>query len=50
VEELIEALFAAPIANILIVTGLVFLGIAVVGKISGRIKPGETGRIMPGLR
>ena len=48
-EEFIKALFAAPIANILIVAGLVFLGIAVVGKISRRIEPGKTGWVVSGL-
>jgi hypothetical protein len=39
----------APIANILILAGLAFLAIGVVGKTSGKIEPGTTGRIMSGL-
>jgi hypothetical protein len=47
--ELIKAVLAAPIANLFIVGGLVFLGIAVVGQISGKIEPGKTGRIASGV-
>ena len=48
-DELIKAVLAAPIANLFIVGGLVFLGIAVVGQISGKIEPGKTGRIASGV-
>lgn len=48
-DELIGHLVDAPQANILIVAGLVFLGIAVVGKISGKIEPGKFGRITAAL-
>ncbi|MFQ5787130.1 MAG: hypothetical protein ACE5H1_04040 [Thermodesulfobacteriota bacterium] len=44
-DELIKNIFDAPIANLLIVAGLVFLIIAVIGKVSGKIDPGKTGRI-----
>ena len=47
-EDLIASLSTAPIANLLILGGLVFLGIAVVGKISGKIEPGKSGRIAAG--
>ena len=47
-DELIKGVFAAPIANLLVIAGLVFLGIAVVGKIPGKIEPGKTGRIASG--
>ncbi len=48
-DTIIETIFASPVANLLIVAGLVFLGIAVVGNISGKIQPGTTGRIASGL-
>jgi photosystem II stability/assembly factor-like uncharacterized protein len=48
-DELIKAVLAAPVANLFIVGGLVFLGIAVVGQISGKIEPGKTGRIASGV-
>jgi len=47
-DELIKNIFDAPVANLLIIAGLVFLVIAVIGKISGRIDPGKTGRITAG--
>jgi hypothetical protein len=39
----------APLANILILAGLVFLGVGAVGKITGKIEPDKTGRMMAGL-
>jgi hypothetical protein len=48
-DTLIETIFASPVANLLIVAGLVFLGIAVVGNIRGKIQPGKSGRIASGL-
>jgi hypothetical protein len=47
--DLLSHLVDAPLANILILAGLVFLGIGIVGKISGKIEPSTTGRIMSGL-
>lgn len=47
--DLIGHLVDAPLANLLILAGLVFLGIAVVGKISGKVEPGQAGRIMAGV-
>src|ERR1700693_3019434 len=35
--------------NLLTIAGLVFLGIAVVGKISGKIDPSPSGRVMSGI-
>ncbi len=48
-SDLIGHLVDAPLANLLILAGLVFLGIAVVGKISGKVEPGQAGRIMAGV-
>ncbi len=39
----------APLANILIIAGLLFLGIGAVGKITGKIEPNTVGRVMAGL-
>jgi hypothetical protein len=48
-EELVMTIFASPLANLFIVAGLVFLGVAVIGDISGKIQPGKNGRIFSGL-
>ena len=47
--DLLSHVVDAPVANILILAGLAFLAIGVVGKISGKIEPSTTGRIMSGL-
>jgi len=46
--DLLSHLVDAPLANILILAGLAFLGIAVIGKIRGKIEPSTSGRIMAG--
>lgn len=38
----------APLANILILAGLLFLGIGAVGKVTGKIEPDKTGRMIAG--
>jgi hypothetical protein len=48
-SELIGHLTDAPLPNLLIIAGLVFLGIAVVGKVSGKIEPDRLGRIASGV-
>ena len=48
-NELLELILKSPIANLLIIAGLGFLGIAVVGNISGKIQPGTGGRLLSGL-
>lgn len=47
--DLISHLTDAPLPNLLIVAGLIFVGIGVVGKVSGKIEPDTTGRVMAGL-
>jgi hypothetical protein len=47
--DVLSHLIDAPLPNILIVAGLAFLAIAVLGKISGKIEPGTSGRVMSGL-
>lgn|GEM_PF-4414128 len=39
----------APLANILIIAGLLFLGIGAVGKVAGKIEPDRLGRMVAGL-
>ena len=48
-NEILELILKSPIANLLIIAGLGFLGIAVVGNISGKIQPGTGGRLLSGL-
>jgi hypothetical protein len=48
-EGLIGHVLDAPAANLCLVSGLVFLAIAVVGNISGKIQPGNPGRIASGV-
>jgi hypothetical protein len=48
-DQAIEFILQSPIANLFIVAGLAFLGIAVVGNISGKIQPDTNGRILSGL-
>jgi hypothetical protein len=43
--DLISHVIDAPIPNLCVISGLVFLAIAVLGNISGRIEPGNAGRI-----
>src|SRR2546421_674061 len=48
VKELVEGAFKAPIASLLVVFGLIFLVIAVIGN-NQYIKPGKQGRKMAGI-
>ena len=48
-EELIQHFIDAPMPNLCVLSGLVFLAIAVVGNISGKIQPGKVGRIAAGI-
>ena len=47
--DFLSHLVDAPLANILIVAGLIFLGIAAVGKVTGKIEPDKFGRLVAGL-
>ena len=42
-------MLGAPITTLLVVAGLLFLLIAVVGNVAGRIEPGRTGRVASGV-
>jgi hypothetical protein len=48
-DEIITHLLDEPIANLIVLGGLVFLFVAAVGKISGKIEPDTRGRIVCGL-
>lgn len=48
-DELIKTIFSAPVSTLFIVAGLIFLGIAVVGRISGKIDPDPRGRVASGI-
>ena len=48
-EALIKSVVDAPVANLCVLAGLVFLAIGVVGNISGKIQPGNPGRIAAGV-
>ncbi len=48
-KELIELILDSPLSTLLVLAGIEFLGIAVVGNISGKIQPGTGGRILSGL-
>jgi hypothetical protein len=47
--DFLSTALGAPTAKLLIVAGLLFLGVAVVGNITGRIQPGALGRILGGF-
>ncbi len=47
--DIVNNIISAPIANLLVFAGIIFLGIAVVGKIIGKIEPGKSGRIISGI-
>ena len=49
IDELVKALFSAPLATVFVIAGLIFLLVAVVGNISGKIEPGPKGRIFSGM-
>ncbi len=47
--DFLSHLVDAPLANILIIAGLLFLGIGAVGKVTGKIEPDKFGRLMVSL-
>lgn len=48
-DDFIKYVLTAPLATLLIVSGILFLFVAVVGNISGKIEPGVKGRIASGV-
>ncbi|HWA91328.1 MAG TPA: hypothetical protein VG889_14925 [Rhizomicrobium sp.] len=47
--DLVKALLGAPVNSVLVVVGLAFLALAVLGKIGDRLDPGPRGRIGAGV-
>jgi hypothetical protein len=47
--DLIQHLIDEPVANLIVLAGVVFLFIAAVGKVSGKIEPDARGRIACGI-
>jgi hypothetical protein len=45
----ITHMFDAPIANLLLVAGIAFQGVVVLGNIANKIGPGKVGRILAGV-
>ncbi len=48
-DEIIKGIFAAPLATIFVVAGMIFLFVAAVGNISGKVEPGSRGRVISGI-
>ena len=48
-DELFKGLFTAPLATLFIISGMIFLLIAVIGNISGKVEPGSKARIASGI-
>jgi hypothetical protein len=48
-DEIVKGVFTAPLATVFVVAGMIFLLIAVVGNISGKIEPGAKGRVISGI-
>jgi hypothetical protein len=48
-DALVNSVFTAPLATLFIISGILFLLIAVLGNISGKIEPGEKARIVSGV-
>lgn len=48
-QELVKDVFTAPLGTIFVLAGVLFLLIAVVGKVSGKIEPGPKERALAGM-
>lgn len=48
-DEIVKGIFTAPLATVFVIAGVIFLLVAVVGNISGKIEPGAKGRIISGM-
>jgi hypothetical protein len=48
-DELVKGVFTAPVATLFIVGGMLFLLVAVLGNISGKVEPGPRARIISGV-
>jgi LCCL domain len=48
-NEIVKGVFTAPLATVFVIAGVIFLFVAVVGNISGKIEPSTKGRVISGL-
>ena len=48
-DEIVKGIFTAPLATVFVIAGVIFLLVAVVGNISGKIEPGAKGRVISGI-
>jgi len=48
-SDIAKSIFGAPVSTLLILAGIIFLLIGVVGNISGKIEPGPKGRFISGV-
>ncbi len=48
-DEIVKGIFSAPLATVFVIAGVIFLLVAVVGNISGKIEPGAKGRVISGI-
>lgn len=48
-DKILSGVVSAPLGTLLTLCGIAFLFVAVVGRISGKIEPGPTGRILSGV-
>jgi hypothetical protein len=48
-DAIVKSVFTAPLATLFIIAGMLFLLIAVIGNISGKIEPGEKARMVSGV-
>lgn len=47
-KETADSILSAPLANVLVLAGIVFLLVAVLGTVAGKVDPGKAGRIAAG--
>ncbi len=48
-DKLLSGVLTTPVATIFIIAGIIFLFIAVIGNISGKIEPGIKSRVLSGI-
>ena len=48
-DEIIKGVFTAPLATVFVIAGIIFLLVAAVGNISGKIEPDVKGRVISGI-
>jgi hypothetical protein len=48
-DEIVKGIFTAPLATVFVIAGIIFLLVAVIGNISGKIEPDAKGRVTSGI-